>query len=177
MRLIGILLLALYSGSASSGSLLFPTLSKIVPDCGVLEGNWKVSEGIKVDSLSDLSGVAKINLKSVEQLRSKIQPLGINAMGEYSCVVSSGGINIVTVKVFVFGSQDKAEAWWGKKYEYKGWEEHYSKVKGIKTLGVDSKQLKKRAILLNNIWITTHHIKHGDEHLTLLDSIVEKLKR
>ncbi len=178
MNFLGLLLILVFlSITVAVGKQELPTLTKIKPNCDILGVNWKESEGIKIDNLSDLSRLSPQKTSTVEKLKKQIEPLGIIALADYSCAKTKEAINIVTIKVFVFENDDRALSWWNKKYKYDGWEQHYTIAKNLNYSGVDSKQLKKRAILLDNLWITAHHIQQGDEHLVLLENIIGELKR
>ena len=154
----------------------FPSLSTITHDCNKLGNLWGNSYGIKVDNITDLSTLSEQEKNQVKSLQKPFQKLGIIALADYTCIHKQAPVNTVTVKVFVFKNKKLASDWWHKKYQYEGWEKHYTKSIDTSYASVDSKQLSKRALLVKNIWITTHHLKTGNEHLILLDDILKNIQ-
>ena len=152
-----------------------PVLTDIQAHCQVLGPKWEESYGIRIDDLSSSAGLSEAELEVAAMLQKQLQPVGIVAVADYSCTRSGVLLDVVTVRVFVFDDRLSARDWWQKKYEYTGWEEHYSIVDDAEFPAVDSTQMVKRAVLFGNVWITSHHLRTGDEHLTLLYRILELL--
>lgn len=158
---------------ASGNAPLSPILTQIHPDCQAIGADWQESYGIKIDDLSSLRGLTSNEREIAQTLRKQLQPLGIKAAADYSCAKSELPLDIVTVKVFVFENPTLATDWWRRKYEYEEWEQHYTKPPEGEYPTVDSTQLPKRAILFGNLWITSHHIRPGNEHIVMLDNILK----
>jgi len=155
---------------------IFPILSELKQDCDTLGKSWEKSYGIKVDKLTDSTPLTEQEKKQIKPIKNQFQRLGITAFADYTCMYKGTPLNTVTVKVFVFKNTRRALNWWERKYQYNAWEKHYTKTTNTPYLAVDSKQLTKRAMLFNNLWITTHHLKTGKEHIILLGNILNKLR-
>lgn len=165
-----------YSGAlAEEGVPLSPVLTRIQPDCQLIGANWRDEYGIRIDDLSNLRDLPSNELRTAETLAKQLQPLGIVAVADYSCAKQDAPLDIVTVRVFTFEDPRLASDWWQKKYQYYGWEKHYTKPAGSKYPTVDSTELAKRAMLEGNLWITSHHIRTGTEHLILLENVLDLL--
>ena len=169
----GFLLFA--TASASEGTQLRPNLADIQPDCSALGPAWRAEYGLRIDDLSDLRELSKNEREVARTLRDQVQPLGIVGVADYACARHDAPLDIVTVRVFVFSSSALAADWWEAKYEYEGWEKHYAKPGNARHTAVDSTQTQKRALLAHNLWLTSHHIQPGDEHLALLDHMLGRL--
>lgn len=166
----------LFADSAAPGSVpMRPVLTQIQPDCRALGASWADSYGIKIDDLSSLQGLSSNEREVAQSLSEQLKPLGITSVADYSCVKSDTPLDIVTVRVFVFENPARAAAWWRKKYEYENWEQHYTKIPEARYPTVDSVQQPKRAMLVSNLWITSHHIRPGNEHTALLDNVLSQL--
>ena len=177
MRIAKLMMLLMCANAlAADGAPIRPTLTNIQADCEILGLDWSDEYGIRIDDWSKLSRLSNAEREVAGTLKKQLQPLGIASAADYSCARSEAPLDVVTVRVFVFENQQRASDWWRKKYEYENWEQHYAKVTGAEFSTVDSKQMVKRAILFGNIWITTHHIREGQEHLALLESILEQLR-
>jgi hypothetical protein len=152
-----------------------PIFSSIKHDCKLLGKSWEKAYGIKVDKLTDISNLSEQEINQVKPIQQSFQKIGIRALADFTCVKKSTPINTATVKVFVFEDTERALNWWKKKYQYQGWEKRYIKPIDSSYRALDSKQLTKRVLLVENLWITTHHLKTGKEHLILLDDVLKKL--
>ena len=169
----GFLLFA--AASASEDTQLSPVLTQIQADCSTLGPDWQGEYGLRIDNLSDLRELSKNEREVARTLRDQVQPLGIVGVADYSCAKLDAPLDIVTVRVFVFSSVALASDWWEGKYLYEGWEKHYVKPEIAKHAALDSTQTAKRALLAHNLWLTSHHVQSGDEHLTLLEHILDQL--
>jgi hypothetical protein len=178
MKLLSLFSIIVYINMGKADEITIqPLLTEINLDCKILGNLWKQIPGIRVNDLSDLTTLPAQELKTIESLRKQVQPLGIIALADYSCARTEAPLNSATVKVFVFKNNNLALDWWNKKYTFENWQQHYSPVQNDSYLAVDSKQLKKRAVLSNNLWMTTHHIGQGNEHLLLLDNLIHKIMK
>lgn len=139
----------------------------------ILEGKWEVSPGFRVDDLSDLSGLKGQEKVTAETLGKQLLPLGIRSAGDFSLL---SGSNVVTVRIFIFEKAPQCRAWWKKKYQYEGWEEHYRAVSADSWLAFDSLQMNKRVMAFGNVWVTTHQLEDGNEHLVAARHLMQQLQ-
>ena len=168
-------LLVFLNSWASESAPLRPKLTQIEPDCGVLGPNWDDEYGMKIDNLSDLRGLSSNEQRVAEILREQLLPLGIVGVADYSCIKQEAPLDTATVRVFVFENSTLAFTWWGKKYQYEGWENHYTRPADARHEILDSTQIAKRVVITSNLWVTSHHIQSGTEHLVLLNNILSLL--
>ena len=150
-------------------------LKDISLDPAAFGDNWEKSYGIVLDSWNDIPSLSAEEQKTVKPLRSQIEPIGIVALADFSCVRKVFPLNGITVRVFKFKNSDLASAWAEKKYKYPGWEQHYNLAEDLPYFAVDSTQLKKRCIISNEYWITSHHIADSDLHIKALEVIMKQL--
>lgn len=168
-------LFACATSFASDSTPYRPELTRIEPDCSTLGPAWQAQYGITINDFSNLQGISSADLSVAERLRDQVQPLGIIGAADYSCSTREGPLDIATVRVFVFKDSALASEWWEKKYQYDGWEDHYTRPVNAEHRVLDSTQSAKRVLLARNLWITSHHIQPGTEHLMLLASIESQL--
>ena len=62
-----------------------------------------------------------------------------------------------------------------KKYEYEGWEKHYSKIECESAHVVRSTQTNKAAMAFGNVWLTTHQLGKGREHIDAANYVLRQL--
>ena len=107
-------------------------------------------------------------------IRDRLRPIGVTGAADFSLSKKGFPLNVVTVRVFTFKDAEHCKAWWKKKYEVDGWEEHYEKVKCDGTVCVRSIKTNKTALAFGNVWLTTHQLqKDGKEHLTAANHVLK----
>lgn len=141
-----------------------------------LEGNWKTSEGIRIDDLSKANRQLPGQRELIESLE-KTGPTGLRSVADYTLVASGFPLNTVSVRVFVFEETSQCEEWWKQKYEAEGWEQHYEKLEYSNVAAVRSLQAPKIAVAFGRVWITSHHIQTGDEHIKAARYVIEQLTK
>lgn len=141
----------------------------------VLDGNWKQQAGLKVNDLSDLSDLAPPMQKIVAGLAKQFEPIGVRSVADYTLVNIDIPLNTVTVRVFVFDNATKCKDCWKKKYEYEGWEKHYTKIDSNSARIVSSTQTNKMAMAFGNVWLTTHQLGKGEDHITAANHVLKLL--
>jgi len=150
-------------------------LSELRLEPTLFGAEWRTSPGIVLDDWADLQKLPDGVKQSLAPTRARMEPLGIIALGGFSCVRTKPPLNTVAVRVFLFKDAAMCQAWRDKKYRYSGWQKHYQPVEGLSHFAVDSKQIKKRIVVIGRYWITAHHVGNGDTHLRALKSIVSQL--
>ena len=141
----------------------------------VLGDKWKISPGLKIDDLSTLSDVPVTSRQAARNVAKQLKPFGVCSVADYSLVVTEIPFNTVTVKVFVFDNAMKCKAWWIKNYEYDGWEKHYLKVDSDIARVVRSTQMNKTCMAFGNVWLTTHQLRKGDDHIKAANHVLKLL--
>ena len=142
----------------------------------LLGDGWNVSPGVRIDDLEDIDKLPD-NVKRVARgLFRQLRPVGVRSVADYTMLSKGNPLNSVTVRLFIFDDAEKCRAWWNKKYHYDGWEQHYKKVKSASSVCVDSLQTNKRAIAFGNVWLTTHQLGKGQEHITVADHVLGQLR-
>jgi hypothetical protein len=138
-------------------------------------GKWQVSPGIKINDLATLSDVPAASRQAAIAISKQLKPIGVSAVADYSLVSRGFPLNTITVRVFVFEDPLKCKAWWTKKYEHDGWEKFYSKAQCDSARVVRSTQTNKTAMAFGNVWLTTHQLGEGDEHITAANHVLNLL--
>jgi len=140
-----------------------------------LTGKWQGSAGLKIDDLSELTDVPPEILQAAVSISKQLKPIGVCSVADYSLVKIDIPLNTVTVRLFVFENAEKCKAWWSKKYEYDGWEQHYTKIKTDTAMAVRSTQMNKAAMAFGNVWLTTHQLHKGDDHIKAANHVLKQL--
>jgi hypothetical protein len=138
-----------------------------------LEGGWTGPTGLVVNKLNDLSDVPGDQRSQVAALMAQIPKVGVVGVADFTYRRKSDPMQQVTVRVFVFDNAELCRGWWKSKYEYDGWEKHYTKVSGVPYAAVDSTQMAKRAVVMGNVWMTSGTISKTDEHIKILERYIE----
>ncbi len=86
------------------------------------------------------------------------------------------GRDQVTVRIFVFDSEQSCLSWWKQKYQFAEAAKYYTDVADVPYRAVDSKESPKRAAALGNIWITSGATGTAVDHLKILDEYIAKIK-
>lgn len=141
----------------------------------ILGSGWQSSPGVRFDDINDTKGMTAERRSVAESLAGQLSPLGIRAVGDFTLVKGGNPLNTVTVRVFIFEDAEKCRAWWPKKYEYDGWDQHYTSVASERAVSVDSRQTNKRAMAFGNVWLTAHQLGDGEEHIVAAEHIVDQL--
>lgn len=140
-----------------------------------LEGEWKVSNGVRIDDLSKLQNVPAAQRQIVKALAKQLSPIGVRSAADYTLTKTGFPMNTVTVRLFVFEDAKQCKSWWKKKYEYDGWQKHYKKIDAKAAVVVNSLQVNKSAIGFGNVWLTTHQLQEGDQHIKAANHILKLL--
>jgi hypothetical protein len=141
---------------------------------------WERSKGIVADDLDKLADLPEAALNIMNQLKPELTRLGVVGVADYSVVRTKWPLNTVTVRVFVFSDIEKCDESWQKKYQFDGWQKHYKVVDNNRYAALDSLQKKfphanKRVLKFDRVWITTHQLGDGNEHLKAAEHIIEQL--
>lgn len=150
-------------------------LSEVELKADILKGTWRISEGLRADDLTDLSQVSEKERELIKPLVAPLRELGVLSVRDFTLTRVGFPLNTVTVRIFVFESTEKCQAWWKKKYHYEGWQEHYSEVTYPGMVSVKSLQSNKLALASGKIWLTAHQLQDGDEHLLLANELLQQL--
>ena len=73
----------------------------------------------------------------------------------------------------MFDNEESSRKWWKTKYEYDGWEKHYTKVTGVPYACVDSTQMTKRILAMGNVWMTSGAPSKTEDHIKVLERYIE----
>lgn len=141
-----------------------------------LEGNWKASEGVQIEELSKANRQLTGQRELIESLE-KTGPKGIKSVADYTLVASGFPLNTVSVRVFIFEEASQCEEWWKKKYEADGWDKQYEKLEYSNVVAVRSLQSQKIAVAFGRVWISSHQIQAGEEHIKAARYVIEQLTK
>jgi hypothetical protein len=150
-------------------------LSSINLPATVLGEGWEESAGLVIDDFDDLASLTEPERRAAEQLKVQLTPVGIRACADFSLNSTKLPPNIVVVRVFLFDTPEQCRDWWKKKYQHEGWEKFYKPVEHDSRAIVDSTETNKRAIAFGSIWLTTHQLGQGGEHLKAAEHVIQQL--
>ena len=150
-------------------------VSEIELPADTLDGKWKPSEGFRVDDLSKTEALPAAKRQLAEALAKQLSPVGIRSAADYTLIKTGFPLNTVTVRLYVFEDAKKCRAWWEKKYRADGWRKHYEQVDCENAVVVRSLQTNKTAMAFGNVWLTTHQLRDGDEHLKAANHVLKLL--
>lgn len=150
-------------------------VSQIELPANVLQGAWKASTGLRIDELSKTEQLPPEYKRIVEALAKQFAPIGVRSVADYSLVKTDVPLNTVTVRVFVFNDANACRSWWQKKYERERWQKHYKKVDCNAAVVVSSLEMNKTAMAFGNVWLTTHQLGEGNEHIAAANHVLKQL--
>lgn len=153
-----------------------PQLSSLrMPAASVIGNGWSLKPGLIIDDLENIDSLPAKIQKPAAQLAKHFSPLGVKSVAEYTFVGKGFPINSVTLRLFVFRDAEKCRAWWTEKYESEGWEKHYQRGENDSYAFVDSLETNKRALAFGNVWLTSHQLRDGNEHIKAAEYVVDRL--
>jgi hypothetical protein len=177
--LAGLLLLGIAATAFSEEGAAWSYKGKVsalaVPAADLGEG-WLGPTGLVVDDFDDTSKYPAEVQDLVKALKDQVSSIGVVATADFTYRKKLSPLHQVTVRVFIFDTEDSCRAWWQKKYKYNSWEKHYSVVPGDKHAVVDSKEMSKRAVAFGNVWLTSGTLGESKEHLKALELYVKKIE-
>jgi hypothetical protein len=132
--------------------------------------------GLVVDDFKDLSSFADRARPLVEEMKKLVTPHGVVASADFTYRKNTNPPEQVTLRVFVFNTEDSCRKWWTKRYRYDGWEKHYTAVAEVPYDASDSKEMSKRAVAFGNIWMTCGTIDKTKDYIKVLDLYINKIK-
>jgi hypothetical protein len=141
-----------------------------------LGSQWSGPTGLAIDDFNHLSNYSDEVKAVAEELRKQVSGIGVVQTADFTYRKKFNPLHQITLRVFVFDSEQSCRGWWKQKYEFDGWEKHYSAVARVSHRAVDSKEMTKRAISFGNVWITCGALDKTDDHLKILDLYINKIK-
>lgn len=167
---------AIANAEDDSKSLYSGKVSALAIPATELGDGWTGPTGLVVDDFSDTSNYPAEVQDLVKALKDQVAAIGVVATADFTYRRKLNPLQQVTVRVFVFDSEKSCRDWWQKKYQYEGWEKHYSVVAGHGHSAVDSKETPKRAVAFGNVWLTSGTLGESKEHVKALDLYIKKIK-
>ena len=141
-----------------------------------LGSEWMGPTGLIIDNFNDLSMYSDEDKAVVEEVKKQVTAIGVIQTADFTYRKKFNPLHQVTLRVFVFESEQSCRNWWKQKYQFDGWEKHYSAVAGLPHDAVDSKETSKRAATFGNVWLTCGALSKTEDHLKVLDLYTNKLK-
>lgn len=164
-------------GAAPQALKFVGKLSALSIPAEKLFGDWSGPTGLVVDDLNDLSDVPAEQRSLVESTKADFGKIGVVGIADFTYRSKKDAMHQITLRVFVFDSEQSCHAWWKSKYEYDGWEKHYVKVPSVPYKAVDSSQVTKRMVAMGNLWITSGALRKTDDHIKMLDVYIAAIKK
>lgn len=142
---------------------------------GALPSDWTGPTGLLVDDFDDIGHFPVPVRATVEALKRQLVPLGVTATADFTYRRKSDPLEQITLRVFIFASEQACLDWWNKKYQGPNWQQLYEVVENLPYRAVDSKlQLPKRAVSFANVWMTCGATRETDARQQLLDLYIRK---
>jgi hypothetical protein len=167
---------AIVVGEEKSAPLYTGKVSALAIPASELGEGWTGPTGLVVDDFADVGKYPADVQDLVEALKTQVSAIGVVATADFTYQRKLNPLQQVTVRVFVFDSEKSCRDWWQKKYQYEGWDKHYSVVPGDKHAAVDSKEMPKRAVAIDNVWLTSGTIGESKDHVKALDLYSKKIE-
>lgn len=153
-------------------------LSSIKLDPKAVGEDYEPDGVLVIDDFARIEELPQAKRAVAEKLKQEFDPIGVVGTAEYSLVrTKKFPLNTVVVRVYVFETPEKRQAWCEKKYAYEGWEKHYRKVDSDQPGRsiLDSTELNKRIVHFDRLWITTHQLHKGDDHIKAAEGVIKQL--
>jgi hypothetical protein len=181
-KLLGLACLAFLLQASAEGEKKPPymfsgRLAEVREDPDFLGDDWTSRPGLVIDDLRDTSklwGQSKDMDEALQVLLAKM-PDGAIGYAEYK-YRKGQSTRYITLRVWVFEKPESARSWWRARYEMQGWERFYGKVAGLGEAAVDSKELKKRIVLIGNVVFACDERPEGESYLLALDRYMAKME-
>jgi hypothetical protein len=156
--------LAAYTGKISSLGI----------PAAALGPGWTGPTGLVVDDFQNVINCPDELKPVIEELKRSYAPIGVVGCADFTYRKKANPLHQVTLRIFVFDSEESCRDWWKKKYQYAGWENHYTAVQNVPYRALDSAQMTKRAVSFGNVWLTCGTLVQSDDHLKVLDLYVDE---
>ena len=142
----------------------------------LLGSEWTGPTGVAIDNFNDLSNQPEEVKPVAEELKKQVSSIGVVQTADFTYRKKFNPLHQVTLRVFVFDSEQACREWWKKKYEFDGWEKHYSLVEGAHK-AVDSKETTKlAAVCFGNVWMTSGALDKTEDHVKILEAYLKKIQ-
>lgn len=151
-------------------------VSKLGIAADQLGSEWTGPRGLAIDDFNDLSNQPEDVKPVAEELKKQVSSIGVVQTADFTYSKKFNPLHQVTLRIFVFDTEESCRKWWKQKYEFDGWEKHYSAVEKSPYLAADSKETTKRAVALGNVWITCGALQKTEDHLKVLDLYIKKIQ-
>ena len=171
---IMLLLMSLISSVSYGGD---PKVSALAVKAEEIGPDWTGPTGIVIDDIDVPPTIDKETTEIIAGLTKQMKPLGAKACADFTYRKKSNPMQQVTVRVFLFNTEEQCKEWMKTKYEFSGWEKKYRRVQEMDYSGFDSLEMKKRILSAGKLWITSGTIGADDDHLTILGLFLDRIKK
>lgn len=139
--------------------------------------DWTGPTGLVIDDIDVPPITDKETSEIIAGLAKQMKPLGIKGAADFTYRKKSDPMQQVTVRVFLFRTDEQCKQWMKTKYEFAGWDKKYKRVQEKGYSGLDSLEMKKRILSAGTLWITCGTIGKNDDHLTILGLFLDRIKK
>ncbi len=136
--------------------------------------DWSGPTGLVIDDINALLAEAK---EMTDVIESQMKPAGVIGLADFTYNKKQGPIQMVTLRVFVFKTEDQCRQWMKTKYQFEGWEKKYKRIEDKNVVGFDSLEMRKRIVAVGPFWITAGSIAENDDHLKILALLLERIRQ
>lgn len=152
-----------------------PSFDRLDP--GVLLGDgWHPGTMLVVKDWQQLDGLDDAQRVTAEMLRGPMQQQGVRSVAELSWSRKQMPIDMLSVRVLRFEDADTLATW--RQAKFGGLRDTGLKpVEGARfeTYDVVAKGKHKRVVFFDEMFVSSHHIQTGDDHVEALDAVCRQL--
>jgi hypothetical protein len=149
-------------------------VSQLAVPAGKIGPDWSGPSGLVVDDINSPPLEAK---DLADTFQKQMKPAGVRALADFTYHKKRDPMHMVTLRVFVFKTEDQCRQWMKTKYQFAGWEKKYKKLEDKDMVGFDSLEMRKRIVAVGSLWITAGTIAEDDEYLKILGLLLERIKQ
>lgn len=168
------LLMYLISSVVYGGDTKVSALAVMAEEIGA---DWTGPTGLVIDDIDVPPTMDKETTEIIAGLTKQMKPLGAKGCADFTYRKKSNPMQQVTVRVFLFNTEEQCKEWMKTKYEFSGWEKKYNRVQEGDYSGFDSLEMKKRILSAGRLWITCGTIGEDDDHLTIMGLFLDRIKK
>jgi hypothetical protein len=167
-------LLSVFSIVANGGDT---KVSELAVPAERIGPDWTGPTGLVIDDIESPPTADKEMAEIIAGLKTQMKPLGVKGTADFTYSRKGDAIQQVTVRVFLFNSEEQCKSWIKTKYEFPGWEKKYKRVEEKNLVCLDSLEMNKRIVSIGRLWITAGTIGDNDDHLRVLSLFLDRIKK
>ncbi|MFN3244367.1 MAG: hypothetical protein ACE37K_22875 [Planctomycetota bacterium] len=162
-------------GSGQPQDPAAPSLDRLAPS-SLLGDGWHPGTMLVVTDWQQLDALDATQRATAEMLRGPMQKQGVTGIAELSWSRKQMPIDMLSVRVLRFADAAKLRSW--RQLKYGGLRDAELKpVEGapFETYDVLADGKHKRIVFFDEVFVSSHHVQKGDDHVAALDAVCAQL--